>query len=131
MKKDGFCGVHTFDMKDDSYDAFKFSSKLLSDCKFIWYDIDQNGQNKDKEEDVFIRLNDGKIPLTNSELIIIKNINDDRYLILDGFDGSCSDGGEEDIYIAAERCAEKLLANEKCDGLFPLSLSEMSFNQEK
>jgi len=69
--------------------------------------------------------------LTNSELIIIKNINDDRYLILDGFDGSCSDGGEEDIYIAAERCAEKLSANEKCEGLFPLSLSEMSFNQEK
>jgi len=58
-----------FDKKGDNYEKFKFSSKLLSDCKFIWYDIDQNGQNKDKEEDVFIRLNDGKIPLTNSELI--------------------------------------------------------------
>jgi hypothetical protein len=58
-----------FAIKGDSYDTFKFSSKLLSDCKFIWYDIEQNGQNKDKEEDVFIRLNDGKIPLTNSELI--------------------------------------------------------------
>jgi hypothetical protein len=55
--------------KGEDYDTYKFSSKLLSDCKFIWYDIDQNGQNKDKEEDVFIRLNDGKIPLTNSELI--------------------------------------------------------------
>ena len=58
-----------FEKKGESYDTFKFSSKLLSDCKFIWYDIDQNGQNKDEEEDVFIRLNVGKIPLTNSELI--------------------------------------------------------------
>lgn len=55
--------------KGENYDTYKFSSKLLSDCKFIWYDIEQNGQCKDKEEDVFIRLNDGKIPLTNSELI--------------------------------------------------------------
>lgn len=55
--------------KGENYDTYKFSSRLLSDCKFIWYDIEQNGQSKDKEEDVFIRLNDGKIPLTNSELI--------------------------------------------------------------
>ena len=57
--------------KEDTteFDTNKFESKLLSDSKFIWYDIDQNGQNNDKEEDVFIRLNDGKIPLTNSELI--------------------------------------------------------------
>jgi hypothetical protein len=58
-----------FEHKTSDFDVFKFHSKLLSDCKFIWYDIDQNGQNKDKEEDVFIRLNDGKIPLTSSELI--------------------------------------------------------------
>lgn len=58
-----------FDKKGDNYDISEFSSKLLSNCKFIWYDIEQNGQNKDKEEDVFIRLNNGKIPLTNSELI--------------------------------------------------------------
>ena len=69
--------------------------------------------------------------LTNSELIIIKNIHDDRYLILDGFDGSCSKGGEEDIYIAAERCAEKISRNEKCEGIFPKTLTEMSINQDK
>jgi hypothetical protein len=46
-----------------------FIDKLLYDCKFIWYDIDQNGQSKDTGESVFIRLNDGKIQLTNSELI--------------------------------------------------------------
>jgi hypothetical protein len=77
-----------FDRKDDSYDTFKFSSKLLSDCKFIWYDIDQNGQNKDKEEDVFIRLNDGKIPLTNSELI--------KSLFLNSYNFS-KDKNEEEI----------------------------------
>jgi glutamate 5-kinase len=69
--------------------------------------------------------------LTDSELIIIKNINDERYLILDGFNGSYIEGGEEDIFIAAERCAEKLSGNEKCKGLFPHSILEMSFNQDK
>jgi uncharacterized protein with ParB-like and HNH nuclease domain len=77
-----------FDKKGDNYDTFKFSSKLLSDCKFIWYDIDQNGQNKDKEEDVFIRLNDGKIPLTNSELI--------KALFLNSYNFS-KDKNEEEI----------------------------------
>ncbi|MGI6757759.1 MAG: DUF262 domain-containing protein [Bacteroidaceae bacterium] len=54
--------------KDSNYIS-EFTDKLLNNCKFIWYDIDQNGQNNDSEEDVFIRLNVGKIPLTNSELI--------------------------------------------------------------
>lgn len=60
-----------FDSKGSNFSRFGFSDKLLNYCKFIWYDIDQNVQNndKDKEEDVFIRLNVGKIPLTNSELI--------------------------------------------------------------
>jgi glutamate 5-kinase len=69
--------------------------------------------------------------LTHSQLIIIKYINDERYLILDGFDGSCSEGGEEDIFIAAERCTEKLSQQQKCEGLFPVSLTELSFNQAK
>jgi glutamate 5-kinase len=69
--------------------------------------------------------------LTNSELIISKNINDDHYLIIDGFNGLCVEGGEEDIFIAAERCSEKLAGNENCQGLFPLSISEMTFNQDK
>lgn len=74
--------------KGRNYDTYKFSSKLLSDCKFIWYDIDQNGQNNDKEEDVFIRLNDGKIPLTNSELI--------KSLFLNSYNFS-KDKNEEEI----------------------------------
>lgn len=69
--------------------------------------------------------------LTHSQLIIIKNINDEYYLILDGFDGSFKEGGEEDIFFAAERSAERLSQQEKCDGQFPHNLSEVSFNQAK
>jgi hypothetical protein len=46
-----------------------FRENLLERCKFIWYDIDQTGNTVTSEEDVFIRLNIGKIPLTNAELI--------------------------------------------------------------
>ncbi len=69
-----------FDTKGDNYDTYKFGSKLLSDCKFIWYDIDQNGYHSDKEEDVFIRLNAGKIPLTNSELIKALFLNSSNFI---------------------------------------------------
>jgi len=55
--------------KNSDFKISYFKEKLLHYCKFIWYDIDQNGQNKDTEETIFIRMNDGKIPLTNSELI--------------------------------------------------------------
>ncbi|MDR0864921.1 MAG: DUF262 domain-containing protein [Candidatus Symbiothrix sp.] len=55
--------------KNPNFKISNFREKLLHSCNFIWYDIEQNGQNTDKEEDVFIRLNDGKIALTNSELI--------------------------------------------------------------
>ncbi|MDR3114011.1 MAG: DUF262 domain-containing HNH endonuclease family protein [Treponema sp.] len=47
----------------------QFSGKLLESCKFIWYDVGQTSQVASSEEDVFIRLNIGKIPLTNSELV--------------------------------------------------------------
>jgi glutamate 5-kinase len=69
--------------------------------------------------------------LTHSQLIIIKYLNDEQYLILDGFDRSYTEGGEEDIFIAAEKCKERLSQNQKCEGLFPASLSELNFNQAK
>lgn len=50
-------------------DEDAFRGKLSSSCKFIWYDIEQGGAVKAAEEDVFIRLNIGKIQLTNAELI--------------------------------------------------------------
>ena len=46
-----------------------FHGKLLAACRFIWCDIDQDGISHTSEEDVFIRLNVGKIPLTNAELV--------------------------------------------------------------
>lgn len=58
-----------FENKGSDYCRCKFSDKILNNCKFIWYDIDQNGQGNEEEENAFIRLNVGKIPLTNSELI--------------------------------------------------------------
>ena len=42
-----------------------FKNKLLNNVKFIWYEIDK-GENP---VTVFTRLNMGKIPLTNAELI--------------------------------------------------------------
>jgi uncharacterized protein with ParB-like and HNH nuclease domain len=50
-------------------DEDKFRGKLSEDCKFIWYDIGQTCPDTTSEEEVFIRLNIGKIPLTNAELI--------------------------------------------------------------
>lgn len=63
------CICRWFDKKGVDFDTYAFSSKLLHHCRFIWYDIEQGGANKDSEEDVFIRLNVGKIPLTSAELV--------------------------------------------------------------
>lgn len=51
-----------FDNHDDEKDKFK--ETLLTDVKFIWYHV-----ARDQEIPVFKRLNIGKIPLTDSELI--------------------------------------------------------------
>jgi uncharacterized protein with ParB-like and HNH nuclease domain len=45
-----------------------FKSKLLNQVYIIWYDIKNNDKTLNAE-DVFLNLNAGKIPLTNSELI--------------------------------------------------------------
>jgi uncharacterized protein with ParB-like and HNH nuclease domain len=53
-----------FETKGDSFDKSEFSSKLTFHSKIIWYET--------TEEDpiaIFTRINIGKIPLTNSELI--------------------------------------------------------------
>lgn len=43
----------------------EFSTYLLKYCKVIWYEVDDGT----KAESIFTRLNIGKIPLTNAELI--------------------------------------------------------------
>lgn len=47
---------------------YDFKSKLLNQVYIIWYDIKNNDKTLNTE-DVFLNLNAGKIPLTNSELI--------------------------------------------------------------
>ncbi len=56
--------------KESKITKRRFTELLLSisrndGVKFIWYELDNN----EKEEEVFARLNIGKIPLTNAELI--------------------------------------------------------------
>lgn len=51
------------------------------DTRVIWYDLtpDENHINSEKSVDVFTRLNEGKIPLTNSELIKALLFQTDKY----------------------------------------------------
>lgn len=59
-----------FQWFSDKTEVFKedFKSKLLNQVYIIWYDIKNNDKTLNAE-DVFLNLNAGKIPLTNSELI--------------------------------------------------------------
>lgn len=53
---------------DDSTNvANKFHLRLLNQVQIIWYEVDT--LNKKERIDIFTRLNMGKIPLTNAELI--------------------------------------------------------------
>ena len=45
----------------------KFKKKLENDVHVIWYDV--KGEDNKSSEQIFLNLNAGKVPLTNSELI--------------------------------------------------------------
>lgn len=49
----------------------KLASVLLDESKFIWYEVQDSEFNEKRNNliDIFTRLNTGKIPLTNAELI--------------------------------------------------------------
>lgn len=79
-----------FDNHDDD-EKDKFKETLLTDVKFIWYHV-----ASDQEIPVFKRLNIGKIPLTDSELI--------KALFLNR--GNFSFGGKDVEYIQ-ERIASE------------------------
>ena len=51
--------------KNEEFDKSKFQSVFLHYTKIIWYELDTN----EDEISSFIRINSGKIPLTNAELI--------------------------------------------------------------
>ncbi len=60
--------IHYWFMKQGSeFDDAKFKSVFLAGTRIIWYETEETENNK--SVDVFTRLNIGKIPLTNSELI--------------------------------------------------------------
>lgn len=64
-----------FDEKEKQKVRYKknFANVLIDNVKVIWYEVDLKGSNKDKIErdkiDIFNRLNIGKIPLDDAELI--------------------------------------------------------------
>ena len=78
------CICRWFEARGEDFDTYAFSSKLLHHCRFIWYDIEQGGDNRDNEEDVFIRLNVGKIPLTSAELVKALFLNSSNFAGCDG-----------------------------------------------
>lgn len=53
--------------KGNMLDNNKFQSIFQNDTKVIWYEVEETESNN--SIDIFTRLNIGKIPLTNSELI--------------------------------------------------------------
>jgi len=57
----------------------KFATPFLESTKVIWYEIDENQD----EIEIFTRLNMGKIPLTNAELIKALFLNVSNYSELD------------------------------------------------
>jgi phosphoribosylformylglycinamidine (FGAM) synthase PurS component len=59
-----------------SLDVIDIYSKLLNDTQIIWYRIDENLDNPIQ---LFTRVNIGRIPLTNSELIKALFLNKDFY----------------------------------------------------
>lgn len=58
--------IESFFVEEKAFDDYKakFCETLLNKVQFIWYEVDEEEAVK-----VFTRLNIGKIPLTNSELI--------------------------------------------------------------
>src|SRR5690554_3500372 len=54
-----------FKSKGEQFDANTFESKFNFSTKVIWYETSTN----DDSIDIFTRINSGKIPLTNAELI--------------------------------------------------------------
>ena len=64
--------VQWFNITNPNVDKTEFVNKLLDQVHVIWYDIDKAPKHDElnsNAEDVFLKLNAGKIPLTSSELI--------------------------------------------------------------
>lgn len=56
-----------FDADPDQIRAINIQTYLVKNVKIIWYEVDNEEESNDIE--IFTRLNKGKIPLTNAELV--------------------------------------------------------------
>ena len=61
--------------EDRDFSSNKFTDKFLHKTKLIWYELPEN----EREIDSFTRLNIGKIPLTNAELIKALFLNESNF----------------------------------------------------
>jgi len=57
--------IHNWAKRKGDFDYDKFKSRFRENTKIIWYEIDHTKDGRD----IFSRINMGKIPLTNAELI--------------------------------------------------------------
>lgn len=57
-----------FLQRDENFNIEEYVTKIKNDVSIIWYDINKDEQ-PEEPEDIFLNLNAGKVPLTNSELI--------------------------------------------------------------
>ncbi|WP_167852136.1 DUF262 domain-containing protein [Hymenobacter elongatus] len=57
------------DQPDPALTAIDLYQTLLKHTQLIWYELPETGGEQGQEQQAFIRLNSGKIPLTNAELI--------------------------------------------------------------
>lgn len=54
----------------------EFETCICTKCNVIWYELDENNEN---DHEIFDRLNTGKIPLTNAELIKAMFLQESNY----------------------------------------------------
>ena len=59
-------GLHCPNSSKRTNAVTTFDTCIRSKCNVIWYELDENNEN---DHEIFDRLNTGKIPLTNAELI--------------------------------------------------------------
>lgn len=115
-----FKAIHEwFSTKDSSFNSFMFQGTFLHNMRVIWYELPDN----EDETESFTRLNLGKIPLTNAELIKALFLNSSN------FKSESTNTNEvklEQIKIAAEW---DKIENTLCNDEFWLFLHEREYDK--
>lgn len=115
-----FKAIHEwFSTKDSSFNSFMFQGTFLHNMRVIWYELPDN----EDETESFTRLNLGKIPLTNAELIKALFLNSSN------FKSESTNANEvklEQIKIAAEW---DTIENTLCNDEFWLFLHEREYDK--